>query len=74
MAFNFPTAEQIRQQAHKTFLQLGCQPGHEVDKWFQAEYEIMQLPADKIAELTPLKTTSNKISNHDAKDPLPDAG
>jgi hypothetical protein len=57
-----PTAEQIRQQAHKTFLQQGCQPGHEIDDWLQAEYELMQLPVRKIAELVPPKAKQGGVT------------
>ena len=51
MSFIRPTEEQIRQRAHEIFLQSGNQPGHDVDNWLQAEYDLMQLPVRKIAEL-----------------------
>jgi len=48
-----PTHEQIAARAHRIYVERGCQPGHEVDDWLQAEYELMQLPVRKIAELEP---------------------
>jgi len=48
-----PTHEQIAARAHRIYLERGCQPGHEVDDWLQAEYELLQLPVRKIAELEP---------------------
>lgn len=46
-----PTEEQIRKRAFEIYLQRGCQNGHDRDDWLQAEYELMQLPIRKIAEL-----------------------
>lgn len=46
-----PTHEQIAHRAHEIFLERGSQPDREVDDWLQAEYELMQLPVRKIAEL-----------------------
>ena len=60
MNFNRPTEEQIRSRAYAIFLQHGSQPGHEVDNWLQAEYELMQLPVRKIAALAPPKTKQSK--------------
>ena len=48
-----PTHEQIAARARRIYLERGCQPGHDVDDWLQAEYELMQLPVRKIAELEP---------------------
>ena len=62
MNFIRPTERQIRQRAHEIFLQRGSQPGHEIDDWLQAEYELMQLPVRKIAELEPPKTKQGKVS------------
>ena len=50
-----PTVEQIRRRAYEIYLQRGGQPGHEVDDWLQAEYELMHLPTEKIATLEPPK-------------------
>jgi hypothetical protein len=51
MNVNYPTEEQIRDRAHQIWLDRGGQPGHEVDDWLQAEYELIQLPVRKLAEL-----------------------
>ena len=48
MKLNRPTDEQIRQRAHEIFVQRGRQPGHDVDNWLQAEYELMHLPVKRI--------------------------
>ena len=48
-----PTDEQIRTRAYQLYLNRGCQPGRAKDDWLQAEYELMQLPIAKIAELKP---------------------
>ena len=48
-----PTHEQIANRAHEIFLERGAQPGREIDDWLQAEYELMQLPVRKIAQLEP---------------------
>ena len=62
MGFVRPTEEQIRQRAYEIFLQHGSQPGHDVDNWRQAEYELMELPVRKIAELEPPKTKQGKVN------------
>ena len=51
MKVNFPTEEQIRARAYQIFQAGDGQHGHELDDWLQAEYELMQLPIRKIAEL-----------------------
>jgi Protein of unknown function (DUF2934) len=56
MKFNRPTEEQIRSRAHEIFVQHGRKPGHDLDNWLQAEYELMPLPVRKIAELAPRET------------------
>jgi len=62
MTFNNPSEEQIRARAHLIYLERGSQPGHEIDDWLQAEYELMQLPIRKIAELTPPKWKQGKFT------------
>jgi hypothetical protein len=56
MNFNRPTEEQIRSRAYEIFVQHGRKPGHDLDNWLQAEYELMPLPVRKIAELAPRET------------------
>jgi hypothetical protein len=50
---NHPTEEQIRLRAYQIYLEHGCRPGHDIDDWLQAEYELMRLPLEKIAESEP---------------------
>ena len=57
-----PTETQIRARAYELFLERGGQPGHETDDWLQAEYELMQLPIEKIAELDPPKVKGRRKS------------
>ncbi len=53
MPNNCPTEAQIRTRAYQIYLQRGAQANHDMDDWLQAEYELMQLPIRKIAELHP---------------------
>lgn len=53
--FRFPTEEEIRTKAKQICLERGDQPGHEIDDWLQAEYELMQLPIRKLAGVEPPK-------------------
>jgi hypothetical protein len=62
MKFNRPTEEQIRQRAHEIFVQHSFQPEQDVDNWLQAEYELMQLPVRKIAELKQIKPQQGKFT------------
>ena len=50
---------QIRHRAYEIYLQRGGQPGHDMDDWLQAEYELMRLPISKIAELPPPRARKN---------------
>ena len=58
MKIRYPTEEEIRNRAHQIYLERGCEGGHEISDWLQAEYELMQLPTHKIAELDPPKGRS----------------
>jgi hypothetical protein len=51
-----PTHEQIASRAYQIYLERGCQHGHDLDDWLQAEYELLQLPVDELAKLKPPKT------------------
>ena len=62
MTFNRPTDEQIRSRAHEICVQHDCKPGHDVDNWLEAEYELMQLPVRKIAELEPPKVKQRIVT------------
>ncbi len=48
---NRPSEEQVRVRAYQIYLERGGQHGHDADDWLQAEYELMQLPIQKIAKL-----------------------
>ena len=56
------TKEQVRARAYQLYQARGSQPGHEIDDWLQAEYELTQLPIRKIAELPPLKPGRNNAN------------
>ncbi len=47
----YPTEDQVRARAYQLYTQRGGQHGHDADDWLQAEYELMQLPIQKIAKL-----------------------
>ena len=53
----YPLEEEIRGRAYQIHLERGGQPGHEIDDWLQAEYELMELPIRAIAGLQPPKPT-----------------
>ncbi|HUJ09549.1 MAG TPA: DUF2934 domain-containing protein [Verrucomicrobiae bacterium] len=53
MTVRSPTPEQISARAYQIYLERGRIPGHEMDDWLQAEYELMQLPVRKLAEMEP---------------------
>ncbi|MGA2604990.1 MAG: DUF2934 domain-containing protein [Verrucomicrobiia bacterium] len=48
-----PRTEQIAARAYQLYLERGRTDGHDVDDWLQAEYELMQLPVRKLAEIEP---------------------
>jgi len=50
---DYPSEEQIRARAYEIYLQRGSRPNREMDDWLQAEYELMQLPIRKLAEMHP---------------------
>jgi hypothetical protein len=51
-----PTQAQVSKRAYQIYLEHYSQPGHDIDDWLQAEYELMRLPVHKIAELQPRAT------------------
>jgi hypothetical protein len=53
MTIKAPTHPEIAARAYQLFVERGRQNGHEMDDWLQAEYELMQLPVHKLAELEP---------------------
>jgi hypothetical protein len=61
MKENRPTHQEIAARAYQIFLERGRAHGHDRDDWLQAEYELMQLPVRKIAELSAAKKPDEKI-------------
>ena len=53
MTIKQPTHQEIAARAYQVFLERGRQDGHAIDDWLQAEYELMQLPVRKLAEIEP---------------------
>lgn len=53
MEDNHPTEEEIRARAYRLYWERGCRPGHDIDDWLQAEYELVRVPVRKIAEMGP---------------------
>jgi hypothetical protein len=53
MDYRSPTHQEIAARAYQLYLERGFQPGHDLDDWLQAEYELMRLPIRKLAEITP---------------------
>jgi hypothetical protein len=49
-----PSAAQIRTRAFEIYVERGRQPGHELDDWLQAEFELTHLPFH-VAHLLPIK-------------------
>jgi hypothetical protein len=58
---HFPTLDEIRARAYQIYLARGSGRSHELDDWLQAEYELMQLPLHKIAELEANAIESNRL-------------
>jgi Protein of unknown function (DUF2934) len=50
MKIDDPTRHQIRAHAYRIYLQRGRQPGHDMDDWLQAEYDLVQLPVHEFAQ------------------------
>ena len=48
-----PTRKEIAARAYLLYLERGRMPGHDVDDWLQAEYELMRLPLRVIVRLAP---------------------
>ena len=54
MMINGPSEEQIRARAFELYLERGRQPGHELEDWLQAEFELTHRPF-RIAHLLPIQ-------------------
>lgn len=55
-----PTTQQIAARAYQIFIERGRVPGHDIDDWLQAEYELMQLPVRELAKLEPTIVTQDR--------------
>jgi hypothetical protein len=60
MAVKHPTYDEIAARAQQVYLASGCKPGHDLDNWLQAEYELMQLPVRELAKRQPPKPSGNR--------------
>jgi hypothetical protein len=60
MTVQRPTPAQIAARAYQIYLERGRVSGHDMDDWLQAEYELMQLPVRKLAEIEPLQTPRDR--------------
>jgi hypothetical protein len=54
------THKEIAARAYEIYQERGCQHGHDMDDWLQAEYELMRLPIREIAKLDPPTTPQGK--------------
>jgi hypothetical protein len=54
MKVNGSSQDQIRARAFEIYLQRGGQPGHELDDWLQAEFELTHLPLH-VVQLQPIR-------------------
>jgi len=68
MTVQRPTPAQIAARAYQIFLERGRVPGHDMDDWLQAEYELMQLPVRKIAEIEPSPAPRDRIKRKSVVD------
>ena len=55
-----PTERQVAARAYQLYLESGCQHGHDMDHWLQAEYELLHLPVRVLAILPPPKVAGLK--------------
>ncbi len=55
-----PTQSEIAARAYELYVQRGRLDGYDADDWLQAEYELTQLPVEKIAELDAPKAKDRK--------------
>ena len=51
------THSQIAERAYQIYLANGCQPGHELDDWLQAQYELLQRPVRELVKIEPRKSS-----------------
>jgi hypothetical protein len=58
MMINEPSEEQIRARAFELYLERGREPGHELEDWLQAEFELAHRPF-RVAHLMPIRMRRN---------------
>ncbi len=58
----WPTFEQIAARAYQIYIERGRQHGHDMDDWLQAEYELLQLPVDKLVKVKPAQAMTVRRS------------
>ena len=51
----YPTEEEVRYRAYQLHTQRGCQPGHEVEDWLQAQQDLLKSLNSNVAEVDPSK-------------------
>ncbi len=57
------TEEMIRIRAHELYEQRGCEPGHDLDDWLQAEAEIAgKKPPNKADSPTKLQAKLHRVA------------
>ena len=54
MNINGPSENEIRTRAYEIYLERGGQPGHDLDNWLQAEFELTHLPLH-VVHLKPIR-------------------
>ena len=62
MRFNHPTEEQVRDRAFELYVERGGLPGHELDDWLQAEFELAHLPFH-VEHLQPIRARKRRGGN-----------
>jgi hypothetical protein len=45
-----PTEAEIAGRAYQIYKESGCQPGRDLDNWFQAEYELRHMTVRQLAQ------------------------
>jgi hypothetical protein len=58
MKVNNPSQDEIRARAFELYLEGGRRPGHELDDWLQAEFELTHRPL-RVAHLEPIRARRN---------------
>lgn len=69
MKINGPSEDEIRARAYEIFLGRGGQPGHDLDDWLQAEFELTHLPFH-VAHLKPIKARRGFLRRQRSRFPV----